>query len=174
MFVGTATFVTGARPDVAAAYPGYPNAARAGWGIMLLTNMLPDGGNGPFTLRAWAVDADGQRTLLDARAITCQNSSSTLPFGPIDTPGQGATVSGSAYLVFGWALTPTPGAIPTDGSTIWVYVDGVPVGHPTYNQYRSDIATAFPSYAELRGRRGLLHPRHHGPGQRHAHDRRGR
>ena len=25
-----------------------------------------------------------------------------------------------------------------------VYIDGVPVGHPTYNQFRGDIAALFP------------------------------
>jgi hypothetical protein len=52
---------------------------------------------------------------------------------------------------FGWALTPPPAAIPTDGSTIWVYVDGVPLGHPVYNNYRSDIATLFPGYTNSAG-----------------------
>ena len=41
--------------------------------------------------------------------------------------------------------------IPLDGSTITVYVDGVPVGHPTYNLFRADIASLFPSYANTSG-----------------------
>jgi hypothetical protein len=149
--VGTATFVPGARPDVESAYPGYPLAYRGGWGYMLLTNMLPGQGNGTFTLHAWAVDAEGHETLLGSKTIACSNSSATKPFGAIDTPGQGATVSGSAYVNFGWALTPLPASIPTNGSTIWVYVDGVAVGHPVYNQYRSDIATLFPGRANSNG-----------------------
>ena len=74
----------------------------------------------------------------------------TAPFGTIDTPGQGEVVSGTV-INFGWALTPQPGVIPTDGSTIWVYVDGVPVGQPVYDQYRQDIADAFPGYANSDG-----------------------
>ena len=36
---------------------------RTGWGFMVLTNMLPDhgkafGGNGPFKLHAYALDAE--------------------------------------------------------------------------------------------------------------------
>ena len=151
LFVGTATFVAGARPDVAAAYPTYPNADRAGWGYMLLTNMLPAGGNGTYRLHLWAIDGEGTRTLLGSRTLTCTNATATKPFGTIDTPGQGQTVSGSGYVVFGWALTPQAGTIPTDGSTIWVYVDGTPRGHPVYNQYRSDIATLFPGYANTNG-----------------------
>jgi hypothetical protein len=151
IYVGDAVFVEGARPDVAALYPAYPRSTRAGWGFMLLTNMLPNQGNGTFKIWLHAVDREGHQTLLGTRTFTCANSAATMPFGTLDTPGQGATVSGSAYVVFGWALTPPSGTIPTDGSTIWVYVDGVPVGHPVYNNYRSDIATLFPGYANSDG-----------------------
>jgi len=44
-----------------------------------------------------------------------------------------------------------PNGIPTDGSTIRVIVDGVDLGHPTYNIYRSDIAELFPGYANSNG-----------------------
>ena len=151
VFVGDATFVPGARPDAESAHPGYPLAYRAGWGYMLLTNMLPGSGNGSYTLHAWAVDAEGHETLLGSKAISCANASATKPFGGIDTPGQGATVSGSAYVQFGWALTPLPASIPTNGSTVSVYVDGVAVGQAVYNQYRADIATLFPGYANSSG-----------------------
>jgi glucose/arabinose dehydrogenase len=156
VFVGSATFVPGARPDIAAAYPAFPNADRAGWGYMLLTNMLPGGGNGSYTLRAWAVDSDGARTLLGSRAVSASNATATKPFGTIDTPGQGQTVSGATYVVFGWTLTPLPGAIPKNGSTIQVFVDGAPVGHPTYNLYRADIAALFPGYANSDGAVGFF------------------
>jgi uncharacterized repeat protein (TIGR01451 family) len=151
VYVGDATFVSGARPDVAAAFPAYPNAARAGWGLMLLTNALPNQGNGTFRLWLHAIDREGHEALLGTRTITCANAAATRPFGTIDTPAPGATVGGSAYVVFGWALTPLPGAIPLDGSTIWVFVDGVQVGHPVYNNYRSDVATLFPGYANSSG-----------------------
>ena len=41
VFVGDATLVTGARPDVEALYPNLPQANRAAWGYLLLTNLLP-------------------------------------------------------------------------------------------------------------------------------------
>jgi hypothetical protein len=151
VYIGDATFVAGARPDVAALYPAYPNANRAGWGYMLLTNMLPSQGNGSFTLYAYAYDDGGGSTLLGSKAITCANASATKPFGTLDTPAQGATVSGSAYAVFGWVLTPQPAVVPVTGSTLQVYVDGAPVGVPTYNLYRSDIAQLFPGYANSGG-----------------------
>ena len=111
---------------------------------MLLTNMLPGGGNGDFTLYVFAEDSAGQQTLLGEKDITCDNDNRTKPFGTIDTPTQGERIDGSNYINFGWALTPAPKEIPRDGSTIWVWLDGQPLGHPDYNHYRSDIATLFP------------------------------
>jgi len=58
---------------------------------------------------------------------------------------------------FGWALTPQPGMIPNDGSTMTVIIDGVSVGHPTYNNFRADIATLFPGYANSGGAIGFFH-----------------
>ncbi len=154
VYIGDATFVPGARPDVDNAYPTYPFSYKAGWGYMLLTNFLA-GGNGTFTLWSYAKDGDGQTTTLGSKVITVTNATATKPFGTIDTPGQGGTVSGS-FVNFGWALTPQPAAIPTDGSTITVYVDGAPLsGHPTYNQFRSDIASLFPGYANTNGAIGF-------------------
>ncbi len=58
---------------------------------------------------------------------------------------------GQNYLNWGWALTPQPAIIPTDGSTIQVIVDGAPVGNPTYNLFRPDVAGAFPGLANTNG-----------------------
>jgi hypothetical protein len=152
VYIGDATFVPGARTDVDSTYSAYPYSWRAGWGYMLLTNFFPPaGGNGTYTLHAYAVDGLSQSTLLGSKTISLDNAHATKPFGTLDTPGQGQTVSGAGYVVFGWALTPPPGVIPTDGSTLWLAIDGQYIGHPTYNQYRSDIAGAFPGYANSNG-----------------------
>jgi hypothetical protein len=156
-WIGDAVFVEGARPDVEQAYPTYPMNYRAGWGYMMLTNFLPNGGNGSYRIHAIATDREGKRTLLGSRTINCNNANAVLPFGAIDTPAQGGTASGNAYVNFGWALTPIPKSIPTDGSTIWVWIDGVPVGHPVYNNYRVDIATLFPGYANSDGAVGYFY-----------------
>jgi hypothetical protein len=99
-------------------------------------------------------DREENVTSLGTRTITCANASSVLPFGTIDTPEQGATATGS-FFNFGWALTPQPKMIPFDGSTIVVFVDGVPVGNPSYNHFRADIATAFPGLANSDGAIGV-------------------
>lgn len=157
IYIGDAVFLAGARPDVESGHSAYPLKDRAGWGMLVLTNMLPNAsgsgprGNGTYTLRIIAHDREGKTTVLGSPVITVNNAGATKPFGTLDTPGNGEIISGSAYPVFGWALTPQPGIIPTNSSTIWVFVDGVPLGHPVYNQNRSDIASLFPGYQNSNG-----------------------
>ncbi len=154
VYIGGAVFVDGARPDVEQAYPGYPMNYQAGWGYMMLTNFLPNGGNGTFTLYVIATDKDGHQITLGTKTITCDNVNAVKPFGAIDTPTQGGTASENDFINHGWALTPMPNSIPTNGSTINVIVDGVNLGHPTYNNYRADIAELFPGYANSGGGAG--------------------
>jgi len=164
VYIGDAVFVADARPDVEALYPSTPFNYRAGWGYLLLTNFLPNNnggtggpGNGAYNLHAIAHNKSGATLDLGTRMITVDNAHATKPFGTIDTPGQGGSASGSAYINFGWALTQNPNVIPFDGSTITVYVDSVPVGHPTYNQFRSDIANLFPGHANSGGAVGFFY-----------------
>ncbi len=157
VYIGDAIFVRGARPDVESSYPTYPKADQAGWGYMLLTNFLPTGGNATFTLYAIAYDGSGHQVLLGQKEIHSDNAHSIKPFGTIDTPTQGGEASGADFVNFGWALTPQPKYIPTDGSTMWVWVDGVPLGHPVYDNYREDIATLFPDYANSDGAVGYYY-----------------
>jgi|GEM_PF-552795 len=157
IYVGDTLFVEGARPDIESEYPTYPFSYRGGWGYMMLTNFLPDGGNGTFKIHAIATDMGGHQVTLGTKTIICDNANAVKPFGAIDTPTQGGTASGSDYVNFGWALTPLPNTIPIDGSTLQVWVDGVSLGHPIYNQYREDIATLFPNYSNSNGAVGYFH-----------------
>jgi hypothetical protein len=150
-YIGEAIFVEGARPDVEVRYPGYPKNSSAGWGYMMLTHFLPNMGNGTFTLYAEATDSAGHKTLLGTKTIVCDNANAVKPFGAIDTPTQGGIAAGNPFINWGWALTPRPKYIPTDGSTIHVLVDGKDLGRPTYNNYRQDIARLFPGYVNSNG-----------------------
>jgi len=156
VYIGDAVMVRGARPDIEALYPDYPNSDRAGWGYMMLTYGLPNKGNGIFRIHAIAEDVNGNKTKLGIKQITSDNNHRVKPFGTLDTPSQGGTVSGTAYASFGWALTPLPNMIPTDGSTVWMVIDSVLVGHPIYNLYRADIANDFPEYLNADGAVGLF------------------
>ena len=156
VYVGDATQVEGARPDIEQEYSSYPFSYRAGWGYMLLTNYLPNQGNNTYTIHVIANDREGNSVKLGTTTITCTNTSATKPFGTIDTPTQGGEASGDEYLNFGWALTPQPNSIPEDGSTITVYIDGEEAGHPVYGQYRVDVAELFPGYANSNGAVGYF------------------
>jgi hypothetical protein len=123
---------------------------------MLLTNMLPNQGNGTYRLHAVATDKEQKATTLGTKTITVDNANGVLPFGTLDTPTQGGIASGSAYYVWGWALTPQPNTIPTDGSTITIWVDGVELGNVTYNLYRADIQMLFPGYNNSGGAAGYF------------------
>jgi hypothetical protein len=145
VYIGDAAFVPGARPDVAAMFPGLSQNDRAGWGYLMLTNFLPNLGNGTFTIYAYADDADGHSTLLGAKTITCANAGATLPFGAIDTPSQGQAVSG-VVTNYGWVLSPgTRRADPPGGGTVSVIIDGVRVGSPSGWTSRADLSAFFPA-----------------------------
>ncbi|MGE5340974.1 MAG: Ig-like domain-containing protein [Candidatus Omnitrophota bacterium] len=156
-YIGDAVFVEGTRPDIEVAYPGYPNNHKAGWAYLLLTDTLPNHGNGTYTLSARAQDADGNDVLLGSKLISVDHTHAVKPFGSIDTPTPCETASGKELVNFGWVLTPQPNMIPVDGSTIDVVIDGVKKGNPVYNNYRSDIAALFPTYANTNGAVGYFY-----------------
>ena len=140
VFIGNASFVEGARPDVEGISPNVPRNYRAGWGYIMLTRGLVWDGKGPFNLHAFAFDSEGNMTALGSKTITIDNAASVKPFGAIDTPGQGDTVSGTISN-FGWV-------VPSKGSTIalknvQVYVDNVLVGSPGGLSRRADLDAAF-------------------------------
>ena len=158
VYIGDAVFVEGARPDVEGKYPEHPKNYQAGWGYMMLTNFLPNQGNGTFEITAIATDSSGNEVPLGSKTIICDNANAVKPFGAIDTPFQGGDASDIDYVNWGWVLTPQPNTIPTDGSTINVWVDGVPLpGNPVYNQYREDIASLFPGYNNSNGAVGYYY-----------------
>jgi phosphatidylserine/phosphatidylglycerophosphate/cardiolipin synthase-like enzyme len=156
IFVGAAASIEGARPDVAAGFPAFPLNGRAGWGFLLLTNMLPAQGNGTFVFHVWITDREGHTVWLGSRTMTCANAGATLPFGSIDTPTQGGVASGTGFVNFGWALTPQPKIIPIDGSTITVLIDGVARGTVSYNHERPDIESLFPAFRNTAGGNGAI------------------
>ena len=156
VYIGDAIFVPDARPDVAALFPDKPNSYRAGWGYLMLSNFLPNptggpAGNGTYKLHAIAVDEEGKQTELGVKTITVNNANATKPFGTIDSPAPGEVVSGSSYVVTGWALTPQPYKVAESGKDVWVGIDGAWLANPSYNTFRSDIAALFPTFANSGG-----------------------
>jgi hypothetical protein len=153
IYLGDATRVRGARPDVGLFYT-VPETTRAGWGFMLLSNVLPNGGNGTYTLFAYAEDIEAKRTLIGQKTVTFDNTNSVLPFGTIDQPSQGGILSGVSAPVAGWVLAQPGKSIPFDGSTIQLLIDGVVQPNiATYGVARPDVAGffPFPTYANANG-----------------------
>jgi Bacterial Ig domain len=140
VFIGRATFVEGARPDVEAFAPNSPRSYRAGWGYIMLTRGLVWDGQGPFKLHAFAFNGDERIAALGSKTITINNAASIKPFGAIDTPGQGDTVSG-LILNFGWVIA-APGRTISQ-QNVQVYVDGVLIGSPGGLSRRPDLDAAF-------------------------------
>ena len=144
--IGNAVLVDGSRPDVATISPSSPRSTRGGWGYLLLTNSLPNLGNGTFRLSVFAADPDGHNSFLGTTTITVANASAVTPFGAIDTPGQGEVVSGASYANFGWVLSPAPALAYPPFGTVSVVVDGVfqsvPPGGWTS---RPDLTALFPA-----------------------------
>jgi hypothetical protein len=151
VFVATALFVTGARPDVEAAHPAMPFANRAGWGYLLLTWGLWNQGNGPTTLYAIAVDREGHAVSVGSKTITGDNAHATKPFGGIDVPAYGETKTGT-FFNFGWALTPNANSADQRSCTItssnaWVAIDSGALQPVAYGDTRNDIALYFPGFS---------------------------
>ena len=145
VFIGDATRVRGARPDVVATLPGRPELTSAGWGLMVLSNVLPNHGNGTFTFTAIAEDIEGHRVSLGQRTVTFDNLNSPRPFGNIDFPQQGGTMSGIAYANQGWILAQPTTFIPFDGSTIRLFIDGALQPNVAgYGFPRPDVLALFP------------------------------
>lgn len=145
IYLGDATLLDDARPDVETLYSSFPMNYRAGWGFLLNTGTLPNNATGTFTLIAKAEDKEGHIETLGSQVFTLTDAKPRIPFGAIDTL-MVDEANGSTVISKGWMLTPKPNMIPANGSTITVWVNGVPVGHPVYNQYRKDIADTYPGY----------------------------
>jgi len=147
VFIGNATFVDDARTDIQSLFPTTPESYRAGWGYLLLSNFLPNQGNGIVRLYAWAWDLDGHVALLGSKNINATNAAATKPFGAIDTPQQGQAVCGTIVNA-GWVLTQRPKDIPADSSTVTVFIDGVAIGNLDPGRLpRADVTALFsPTY----------------------------
>ena len=177
VFIADGLFVDGARPDLLTPFPAAPRNTRGGWGYLLLTNFLPNGGNGTFRLHAYAEDVDGHTTLLGSKTITVANSSATLPFGAIDTPAQGETIGGTSYNNFGWVLAPNgPRRRPVVrirrvAGAVTVYIDGAPVGSPSGMDEPRRLERAVPVVCGYRHGGGCVHVQSFGAERRRPHHR---
>jgi hypothetical protein len=75
------------------------------------------------------------------------NAQATKPFGALDTPGYGATVTGP-FWNYGWALTPnaSPACTIVNGS-VTMHIDSGPGVAVNYGDLRTDIAASFAGFS---------------------------
>ena len=132
--------------------------------------MLPNRGNGTYRLYAYAYDVDGHQTLLGSKAIRGDERDGDEAVWVDRHAWAGGDGFGEWVRELRVGGDAAAGAIAVDGSTIMVYIDGQAMGHPVYNNYRSDIATLFPGLANSNGAVGYYDDRHDGAGERDAHD----
>ena len=70
-------------------------------------------GNGTFTFSSYAEDILGTRVRVGLRrTMTFDNNNSPFPFGTIDVPSQGGSVSGMSAPIQGWVLAQPGKSIP--------------------------------------------------------------
>jgi N-acetylmuramoyl-L-alanine amidase len=134
--VGTATYGT-SRPDVCSAYAGRPGCPNVGFTYALNTATLSPG---THLLAVSATDSD---TNPDSGTWSISFQVAPLPNVRIDSPADGATVSGPVAIA-GWAIDNTSAA-GTAISSVRVLVDGATVGTATYGISRPDVCSAYPA-----------------------------
>jgi hypothetical protein len=151
IYIATPLFINGSRPDVEALFPTSPLSYRAGWGYLLLSWGLWNQGNATYKLYAYAWDKEGNSTLLGSKTITVDNNHANKPFGSIDVPAYGETMTpgpGGGFWNYGWALTPnhTPTCTITNGH-VFMSLDSRPLVTVNYGALRDDIASIFPGFS---------------------------
>jgi hypothetical protein len=155
IFIGDAAPFDDPRLDVVEKHSHFPNVHRPAWGYMLLTNTLPNKGNGTFELVVKARSESGDEEIIGTRTIICDNANAVKPFGAIDRPKPFDTVSGT-FRIHGWVLTHPRNKIPEDGSTIKVKLDNQTVGTATYNLKSEQIAEIFPECKNKKNARAFF------------------
>jgi hypothetical protein len=137
--VGTATYGV-SRPDVCAAYPGRPGCPNVGFTYSLNTATLA---SGPHTVTVTAKDSNASPNTGSASlTVNVVSTLAVVPSVHIDSPAQGATISGTV-TVSGWAINNDTMAGTPIGS-VKVLVDGTAVGTATYGASRPDVCAAYP------------------------------
>jgi len=128
IYMGDASFVEGARPDVEEAYAHYPQCSQAGWGYNFVSELLPLDGEYTFIVEARSVT--GAEVELGRKTVAIYNANSFRPFGTLKFPEPGERILGKTCYVIAWML-PRGNARLSDVS---VYID---------SEYRRTLSSGF-------------------------------
>nr|WP_279290131.1 Ig-like domain-containing protein [Clostridium cibarium] len=122
------------RPDVKTVYPQYKNADKSGYNANI---DIRDIKGGVRKLRVEQVGNDGSKSSVSINI----NINKPTPIECIDTPISEQSISGKTLKISGWALNPS------GVSKVEIYVDGKYKGVAQLGISRTDVAKAFPRYA---------------------------
>jgi ADP-heptose:LPS heptosyltransferase/GT2 family glycosyltransferase len=140
------------RPDVAAAYPAYPNADQAGFSAVLSNVRLVNGALPELTTSVWTrggkryggrLGLPSSRAALSAPDQTPQLP--TTPHLPLEGTVDLATIdTNGRLLVGGWAIGST------EIVAVQVVAGNTSMGLATTGLEREDVAASFPAYPNAR------------------------
>ncbi|MET4258466.1 MoaA/NifB/PqqE/SkfB family radical SAM enzyme [Bradyrhizobium sp. S3.12.5] len=94
--------INGSRPDVGAAFPGYPNRSRAGWSVQLRREMISQEDEFEASLHVIAFNIDGETAEIAKRRISFSTNSSAAPYLYCARPFD------SVYITSSGAVYPYP------------------------------------------------------------------
>jgi beta-N-acetylglucosaminidase len=124
-----------ARPDVNAAFPGYPGGSKSGYSYSLNLSGISAGYH---TIQVQAIGVNGTKSV---QSLTVKvEAKPALPLRmAVDNPSPNSLVRGS-ISVNGWALNPS------GVKSVNILVDGILKGQATLAYERQDVNTVFPGY----------------------------
>jgi hypothetical protein len=146
----SAQFVASANVPDGRFFLAFSHPTSFGPEYFLLAKTGPNVGRGIWSTIGFA-EADYFEFGVPFNGHTFGSNLPTKPFGNIDTPLTGATVSGTIQI-WGWVLSPQPGIMDFSGTGVDLSIDMTATGlTPLYNLYRSDIPLVHPGYPNTLG-----------------------
>ena len=135
------------------AYPTMPRNDRGGFGFLILTNMLPNQGNGDIPHSyAWRRMSKVARRCSASRTIVGVNASRHTAVWRDRHASTGRDDRGAELPELGLGTHAAAGQdLPSDGSSIQVMSTACRCGNPTYNLFRPDVSGLFPGLANTSG-----------------------
>ncbi|WP_195250725.1 N-acetylglucosaminidase [Romboutsia sp. 1001713B170207_170306_H8] len=125
--------IGGSRPDVDAAYPGYPGGKNSGYSYIIDKNTLTKGNH---IIKVESIGTDGS---VDSREISI-NLEKPDPITCIDSPNGNYIVNNNDLTLRGWAVNAS------GVNHIKVYVDGEYCGNANIGGSRLDVNSIYPQY----------------------------
>ncbi|SCH20641.1 N-acetylmuramoyl-L-alanine amidase [Romboutsia sp. 1001713B170207_170306_H8] len=124
----------GSRPDVNAAYPGYPGGANSGYSYIIDKNTISPG---THIIKVESIGVDGSKYLIETSILIKKPNAKI----HIDTPSNSFNKKESSYMeIRGWALNAS------GVKSVNIYMNNKFMGSATTGGSRPDVNAAYPGY----------------------------